>query len=592
MAEDKAKIDLDNSEFLKKAGEALESIQNIGNPTNLIGLVKGLTKANAGLVALGVAVLALGASLKAVFDAENIRAVNDQFDRLTANAGIANETLKKGLLDANRGLLTETELLKEANKAIISMGDSAERLPEIFKLAQKAAVAGFGENVQKNFSDLTKAIAQGEPGMLKTLGIVVDQNEAYKKYAKTLGVTADVLTETGRRQALMNAALEQGEKAFKGVNPNAKKANDTFQQLISIWKELYDLGVLFFDKAFGRWIKDFLEGIKVMSGVVRDLFKMLLKFNGTLKEETIKASEETTQKVLIDKEKQRQKELQFQADILKMRQERLNAESEHAMTLEQVEAQKNERLLLLADEFELRRQEIRHKYQGQEAEQKLMLEELERTEREKRIQIEEEDNQRRLAALERQRDASQNAADGMANAFKAGAEKSRQSLVNWGKTGQVVFNSFSKHSTDAFLAMGAGTKTAGEAIRGMMFGVVADTAQAKGQEMMLAGIWPPNPAAIAGGAGLIALAGFLRAQAGGQSSLGGDVGGGGGGGTPGGGGLGATPEIQAEAAPKKAVNIEIAGNYYETEETRTRLVEMIREAGDATDFAIKPIRET
>jgi hypothetical protein len=41
-----------------------------------------------------------------------------------------------------------------------------------------------------------------------------------------------------------------------------------------------------------------------------------------------------------------------------------------------------------------------------------------------------------------------------------------------------------------------------------------------------------------------------------------------------------------EAQKRKAVTIQIQGSYFETEETRTRLVQMVREASDATDFKI------
>jgi hypothetical protein len=89
--------------------------------------------------------------------------------------------------------------------------------------------------------------------------------------------------------------------------------------------------------------------------------------------------------------------------------------------------------------------------------------------------------------------------------------------------------------------------------------------------------------------GLIALSGFLRSQGGGSS------GGGGGGGSVSGGGDGGSASLTtdsgqpavSEKAQNKAVTIQVMGNYFETEQTKTRLVEMIREASDATDFTIK-----
>lgn len=62
------------------------------------------------------------------------------------------------------------------------------------------------------------------------------------------------------------------------------------------------------------------------------------------------------------------------------------------------------------------------------------------------------------------------------------------------------------------------------------------------------------------------------------------------GGATGGGGSQAEaykPEMQDQN--KKAVTLQIQGNYYETEQTRTRLMEMIREVGDFTDFNLKQV---
>jgi hypothetical protein len=40
---------------------------------------------------------------------------------------------------------------------------------------------------------------------------------------------------------------------------------------------------------------------------------------------------------------------------------------------------------------------------------------------------------------------------------------------------------------------------------------------------------------------------------------------------------------------KKVVTVQVQGHYFETEATKTRLVEMIRESSDATDFTIKQV---
>jgi hypothetical protein len=194
-------------------------------------------------------------------------------------------------------------------------------------------------------------------------------------------------------------------------------------------------------------------------------------------------------------------------------------------------------------------------------------------------------------ALDRKLAHSESFAKGQANAFKRGAEKNRKAMTDWGKTGDMTFKAFGKHSEKALLDFGSGAKTAGEAMRGFMFGAIADVAQAKGMEILLASIWPPNPLGMAAGGGLVALAGALRSQGQGSKGVPGGAGGGGGGAAT------ADSMVQEDSKPsveeqkQKSVTVQVQGDYFETEETKTRLLEMIRESTDATDFKYTQIGE-
>ena len=128
-----------------------------------------------------------------------------------------------------------------------------------------------------------------------------------------------------------------------------------------------------------------------------------------------------------------------------------------------------------------------------------------------------------------------------------------------------------------------------------MLGMIADMAEASGRFMMLDAFktFPDiNYPELAAGAGLVALSGFLGGMAGGSSSIG--SGGGGGGGGVAGASLGAdsqmTNTLTEDTQKKKAVHIEIHGNYLETEQTRRQLIEMVRQETDATAFNINGVR--
>jgi hypothetical protein len=144
-------------------------------------------------------------------------------------------------------------------------------------------------------------------------------------------------------------------------------------------------------------------------------------------------------------------------------------------------------------------------------------------------------------------------------------------------------------------ALASGSEDAGEAMKKFFIGAIADKAAAAGAAMVLESIWPPNPVAAAGGVALMALAGNLKRLAGGggssvsmpsapaaaaaESPAAGSFGGF---------GSSMAPE-PAGPERKRAVTVQIAGNYLDTEQSRRYLLEMIRAETDATDFRYQQI---
>ena len=86
---------------------------------------------------------------------------------------------------------------------------------DLARVAQGAAVVT-GQNSSDVFAKLVQGIATGQTILLHHQGIMVNLEDAYKAYAKQLGVTKDLLTETDKRQAALNAVLDFGAR-YAGV---------------------------------------------------------------------------------------------------------------------------------------------------------------------------------------------------------------------------------------------------------------------------------------------------------------------------------------------------------------------------------------
>jgi phage-related protein len=81
----------------------------------------------------------------------------------------------------------------------------------IARVAQDLAVIA-GEDSSEMTGRLTDAIATMNPMLLRQAGIVVNQSELFDKYAEANNIAGRELTETEKKQAMVNLIMEEGEK--------------------------------------------------------------------------------------------------------------------------------------------------------------------------------------------------------------------------------------------------------------------------------------------------------------------------------------------------------------------------------------------
>jgi hypothetical protein len=120
----------------------------------------------------------------------------------------------------------------------VSSGFSTEQMEGLTKVARGASIA-LGRDLGDALDRLTRGTAKLEPEILDELGIMVRLDDATAEYAATIGKSVNDLSQYERRQAFLNATLEQGTKKFGelaetvDVNPYDKLAatlGDTAKQ--------------------------------------------------------------------------------------------------------------------------------------------------------------------------------------------------------------------------------------------------------------------------------------------------------------------------------------------------------------------------
>ena len=210
-------------------------------------------------------------------------------------------------------------------------------------------------------------------------------------------------------------------------------------------------------------------------------------------------------------------------------------------------------------------------------------------------QIRTKSNNDEIQALKNLEAQNQKTATGFSAAWQKNAAQARQDLGSMAKAGEITFNSFKTRSVEAFKAMGDGSKSGADAVKGFMLGSLGDIAMEYGTFHLINGAATYNFVEVAEGGALIALGAALQSMgsSSGSSSSSASSGGGGGGAGPAGisdPGSPATPAPQA--AQTKSLTVAISGNIFETDQTRTRMMDMIRQAGDFTDFNLKQIGQS
>jgi hypothetical protein len=657
------KLDLDTKEFISKLDAAEAKLSEVGKPESLSGLVEGLASASKVLGIIGAAGIAAKAALDMTMEAESVRGINQQFDILTRNAGISGDALKTALGDIADGLVDDEDLLKAASQGVVQLGDNAGRMAEIFSLA-KQVTTSFGGDLLANFERINQAIATGNARSLKQYGLIVDQDKALRDYAKSVGITVDALSDQERKTAILNATLEKGRTAFKGVSDDVYKVTNLWKQFQVAIGNVGEAFSIAFEKIAGKGVQNALSsltyGAKIAGLTIQAAFgseaekaaanqdKLKLKLKDT--EEQITKTEHWVRKFaesmatsgmgdpallnayssrLGELNKQREQMVaelaklqpagtagageeaagrqissdeetssrrvavasKFESDLLNLRMARIGQEMEVSASVEEIDRLQAERKqtmldMLLAKEEQVRASVLEGKTTEAQAEEQLVEYRKAAIADMRRVEQKAEDE--RLRALQNLANVTANTTAGFANGFKAAAANASKDVGNFSKLGATAFDSFSKNAKTAFMDLGRGTKSAADVMKSFFLNALADMAESQGT-IMLANIY--NPAGMAAGAGLLVLAGVLRGLAGeGGGGKSGSIGaatassGGGGGGFTSSAMDMERPQVE-ESRRKREVQLVIQGSYFETEQTKRTLMEMIRSETDATGFS-------
>ena len=156
------------------------------------------------IAAAGVGILAATVPLAA-----RVETLGVVIDTVGKNAGYTTE-----YLDGLETSLTKQGITLQATRqSMARMVESELDLADatdLARMAQDAAVIS-GDNSSEAFDRLVQVVAGGNVLMARHMGIMVNFQQAYDEYAKSIGKSADELTAQEKVQVRMNKVLNKGQ---------------------------------------------------------------------------------------------------------------------------------------------------------------------------------------------------------------------------------------------------------------------------------------------------------------------------------------------------------------------------------------------
>lgn len=193
------------------------------------------------------AVAATGAALSGLgyvgyrFYSEGVRDLGtyeDAYATFAKNTGDDADALIQKLQEAAAGTVTETEIVRNANKAML-MDIPVEHLPRYMEVA-RAAARSMGEDISYMFDSIVTGSARESPLILDNLGIKMNGLAAAEEaYASTLGKSAKALSEEERRQAFLGYVLENSDNIIQKTDLSQRSLNETVQRSSATWRDFH-----------------------------------------------------------------------------------------------------------------------------------------------------------------------------------------------------------------------------------------------------------------------------------------------------------------------------------------------------------------
>ena len=216
-------------------------------------------------------IFAVSAAFNALKEAMATTNMIEGLNQLGAQSGQSLGTLAKNFADASGGAISLRESMEATAKAVSSGLTQSQflKLGQVAKSASQALGVGMSDAVSR----LTRGITKLEPELLDELGIFTKVGKATEDYARSVGKSAEALTDFERRQAFANAVLKEGIDKFGSIDI----PTNPYDKLLASLKNIAQTGLEVVNKVLGPLIDVLSKSPAALTAGIAALSVMLVK---------------------------------------------------------------------------------------------------------------------------------------------------------------------------------------------------------------------------------------------------------------------------------------------------------------------------
>ena len=161
------------------------------------------------------------------------------FNALTRTIDGSSNSLSK-LEKATNNTVKQADLLQQANNAMmLGIVRSDDEMAELFDTAQRLGKA-LGKDTVASIESLVTGMGRQSRLMLDNLGIIVDSNNAYERYAEEINTTVSALTDSQKKIAFNNEAMRQARNI---VDSLGEEQRSTTEDILAMNKSINDIAI-------------------------------------------------------------------------------------------------------------------------------------------------------------------------------------------------------------------------------------------------------------------------------------------------------------------------------------------------------------